>query len=165
VFDPIDAALRQFVGYGPSVLPNERDDEVSEYVTSLSAILGYGQRIVHDHRKGRDVLRAYPERMASLAVRRREPTVLLAAVIANVVGGRDENRLESLMVMALIEDSARRIDMDLAELFEQASRIVGHPGAVNLMMWLKRKPKDRSLTSMSFVAGEDADGFRYRLDW
>lgn len=69
------------------------------------------------------------------------------------------------MVMAPIEDSARKIGLDLPEAFERASKIVGHPGTVNLMIWLTRRPEDRSLSSMGFVAGEDDDGFRYRLDW
>lgn len=115
--------------------------------------------------KARQVLRAYAERMASLAVRSLDKATLLEAVVALVVGGLDENRAESLMIMALIEDSAARIGVELGQLLEEASKIVGHPATVNLMLWLTRKDEDRSLASMGFVATEDADGFRYRLDW
>jgi hypothetical protein len=102
--------------------------------------------------------------MASSAVRRADPTLLLGAIFALVVGGLDQHLRESLMVMAPLEDSAARLDMDLAELFEDASTVVGNPGAVNLMMWLTRLPEDRPLACMAFVATEDEDGFRYRLD-
>lgn len=68
-------------------------------------------------------------------------------------GRRWAVRLESLMVMAPIEDGARRLGLDASELFEDVSKIVGHPATVNLMMWLSRKEDDRSLTSMGFVSG------------
>jgi hypothetical protein len=89
----------------------------------------------------------------------------MGAVVALVVGGLDQNLPESLMVLAPVEDGARRLEVDLAALFERVAKVVGHPATVNLMLWLARPPEDRSLASMGLVAGEDADGFRYRLDW
>src|ERR1700682_145124 len=114
--------------------------------------------------RAKEVLRAYAVRMASLAVRRHDPAPLVGAVIANVVGGLDENMHESLMAMAPIEDAARRLNVELPQLFEQASKTVGHPGTVNLMVWLTRKPEDRSLASMGYAAATDVDGFRYRYE-
>jgi hypothetical protein len=67
--------------------------------------------------------------------------------------------------MAPIEDSAARIGVELPRLLEDASKIVGHPATVNLMLWLTRNDEDRSLASMGFVATENTDGFRYKLDW
>jgi hypothetical protein len=61
--------------------------------------------------------------------------------------------------------NAANIGVDTPALFEEVSRIVGHPATVNLMMWLTRKDDDRSLASMGFVPTEDAGGFRYKLDW
>jgi hypothetical protein len=167
VFDPTDTSQRKFNGYGPSALPDPRDQAVGELVERLiadgpTAVASVSSRITD---KARQVLRAYAERMASLAVRRRDGDLLLGAVVAVVLGGLDENRLESLMVMAPIEDSAGRLGLDLPELFEAASNVVGHPGTVNLMLWLTRKREDRTLASMGFVAAEDNDGFRYKLDW
>jgi len=166
VFDPSDTAQRRFAAYGPARLPDARDDDLNAFVDDL--IVG-GPTIVANtlatiSNRGREVLRAYAVRMASLVVRRNDPTQLLSAVIANVVGGLDENMHESLLAMAPIEDGARRLNVDLPQLFEQASKIVGHPGTVNLMMWLTRKPEDRTLASMSYAAGTDFDGFRYRYE-
>jgi hypothetical protein len=167
VFDPADMNQATFNGYGPSELPNKRDDVVGEFVNALvsggaSAVAEVLPRVTD---KARQVLRAYAERMASLAVRRRDNATLLKAVVALVVGGLDENRVESLMVMAPIEDSAARIGVELPRLLEDASKIVGHPATVNLMLWLTRNDEDRSLASMGFVATENTDGFRYKLDW
>lgn len=103
--------------------------------------------------------------MSSLAVRGRDPTNLTKALVALVLGGLDENRPESLMVMAPIEDGARRLGLDTSDLFQDVSKIVGHPSTVNLMMWLSRNEADRSLASMGFIATEDSGGFRYKLDW
>lgn len=167
VFNPTDESQARFNGYGPSKLPNERDEEIDEFVSGIiaggaSSVLEVLPRLSE---KGRQVLRAYAERMASLAVRQRDRMALTKALVALVLGGLDENRPESLMVMAPVEDSARRLHLDISELFEAVSKMVGHPATVNLMMWLTRKEEDRSLASMGFVTSEDADGFRYKLDW
>jgi hypothetical protein len=167
MFEPTDTTQRKFNGYGPSALPDTRDKAVGDFVEGLiaagpTAVTAALSSITD---KARQVLCAYAERMASLAVRRRDRDVLLRAVVALVLGGLDENRLESLMVMAPIQDAAERLGLDLPELFEAASNVVGHPGTVNLMLWLTRKPEDRSLASMGFVVAEDGDGFRYKLDW
>jgi hypothetical protein len=103
--------------------------------------------------------------MASLAVRRRGTQLLVRAVVAVVLGGLDQNALEALMVMPLIENSARLLEVDLANIFERAADSVGHPGSVSLMLWLTRAPEDRTLESMGFIEAEDDGGFRYQLKW
>ncbi len=70
----------------------------------------------------------------ALAVHRRDPELLIVRPLALMVGGLNKNRLKSLIVMAPLEDSANRLDADLAGLFEKISKIVGHPATVNLMM-------------------------------
>lgn len=167
VFDPTDRAQRRFNGYGPAELPCARDVELDAFVEQLR---GEGPAAVRRalagvSEKGRAVLRAYAERMASLALRRRDPALLVRAAVALVVGGLDSNEPEALMVMSLVDDAARRLGVELADLFEEAANVAGHPGAVNLAMWLMRKPEDRSIASMGFAAGADGGGFRYRLDW
>ena len=166
-FDLTDARQARFAAYGPAPLPESRDEEVQQFVDSLieggPAAVAKAIAVATEH--GRRVLRAYAERMASLAVRQKDPDLLLGAVVALVVGGLDKNARESLMAMAPIDDSARRLDVRLSDLFERASRIVGHPGTVNLVMWLNRRPEDRSLKSMGFVAAEEPEGFRYKQSW
>ncbi len=70
----------------------------------------------------------------ALAVRRRDPEVLVVRPLALVVGDLNENRLKSLIVTAPREDSANRLDADLSGLFEKIAKIAGHPATVNLMM-------------------------------
>lgn len=167
MFDISAGRDRRFDGYGPSAFPNPLDDEISLFVSSLRAggIQAVSEAISASTEHGRRHLQAYAERMAILAVRTNSRDVLRDAVIANVVGGLSTNERESLMVMAPIDDAAKRIGIDLADLFEEVSKIVGHPGTVSLVSWLSRTPENRSLEAMRFVAQECADGFRYVLSW
>ncbi|SRR6266566_4590 len=163
-FDPADPGQRRFASYGLADFPDPRDAEVDDYVGSLgkggppavAAALG----VVSE--PGRRVLRVYIERAAARAVREGRRDLLVSAAIAAVVGGLDQNALEALLRMPLIEDAAGRLGADLAEVFEQAADVLGHPGSVNLMLWLTRAPEDRTPESMGFAAVEDDSGFRYR---
>jgi hypothetical protein len=164
-FEPSDPVQRRFAGYGPAPLPNSRDDLVDRFIDE--AVAG-GPAVVAGFVKsasesGRRVLRAYAERMASLAVRRHEASLLVRATVAIVIGGLDQNALEALMVMPLIENSARLLGADLASIFEESAAVVAHPGSVNLMVWLTRAPQDRTIAAMGFVESSDKDGFRYKF--
>jgi hypothetical protein len=167
VFDPADPQQRRFKAYGPAPIPDPRDDEVQQFVDSLIAggpqRFGEAKTMLGVH--GKRVLGAYAERMASAAVRTKDAALLQRALVALMLAGLDEDERDGVMTMAPIEDSARRLNVDLDDLFERVTRTVGHQGAVSLVSWLSRKPENRTLESMRFVVGEDSDGFRYKLDW
>jgi hypothetical protein len=165
VFEPSDPAQPRFAGYGPSQLPNSRDELVDHFIDQAArgGPAFVAESIAGASEVGRRVLRAYAERMASLAVRRRDADLLVRSVVAVVIGGLDQNALEALMVMPLIENSARLLEVDLAGVFEKAAAVVGHPGSVNLMVWLTRAPQDRTLAAMGFAEGSDGGGFRYKF--
>jgi hypothetical protein len=167
MFDVTNDKHQKFAGYGPSAIPSNLDDEVLALVRNLrkAGPEAVTSAVSASSEASRQVLRAFAERMASLAVRQQDREVLVNALIANVVGGLTVNARESLMVMAPIDDAAGRIGADLPGLFETAAECVGHPGSVSLMLWLTRTPENRSLASMGFVAADDADGFRYVLRW
>jgi hypothetical protein len=163
-FDPGDPAQRRFTSYRLAAFPDARDTELDEYARALRsggpAAIRAGLDTVSE--KGRQVLRAYAERAASRAVRDQDRDLLVLGSVALVVGGLDQNALEALTRMPLIEDASRRLGAELADVFEEAAGVVGHPGTVNLMLWLTRAPEDRTPECMGFVAGEDDSGFRYR---
>jgi hypothetical protein len=133
-FEPFDAKQPRFKAYGPSPLPNSRDDLVDKVIDR--AVAGGPPSVAAISKtaseSGRRVLRAYAERMASLAVRRRSEQLLVRATIAVVMGGLDQGEREALMVMPLIEHSAGLLDAHLPSIFEQAAAVVGHPGTANL---------------------------------
>jgi hypothetical protein len=149
---------------GRAAIPDYRDDELDRYVDGLRSggppvVAG---ALAQSSEAGRRVLRVYGERAASRAVRSGSVDRLISALVAVVVGGLDQNALEALMPMSLIEDAGSRIGADPDAYFGPAAGIVGHPGSVNLMVWLSRKPEDRTVGAMGFVASEDETGFRYR---
>jgi hypothetical protein len=143
------------------------DDDVKVFVDEL--LKGGPQAVASAIRTSsaaaRDVLRAFAERMASLAVRRRDQSLLKEALVANVVAGLSNNDRESLLIMPLIEDAAERLEVPITGLFEDVARVVGHPGTTNLVLWLSRKPENRTLASMGYEVGADAGGFRYVRTW
>jgi hypothetical protein len=166
-FDPTDASQRRFTGYGPAELPCARDGEVDAYVASLRSggPPAVAAALATVTQRARDVLGAYAERMASLAVRERSTDRLVSALVALVVGGLNDGSRDALMTMPLVEHSARLLGAEPADLFEDAAAVVGHPGTVSLMRWLARKPEDRSIEAMKYVEDSDEGGFRYRHDW
>lgn len=163
-FNPSLPQQLSFNGYGPAVIPDPRDKVLDVYVgevvsggpAAIASITGSASEA------GRRVLRAYAERLASRAVRGQDGRLLVTALVAAVLGGLDQNAWEAMMPMALIDDAAARLGLDVSSLFDQAAGIVGHPGTVNLMVWLTRAPEDRTPEAMGFAVSSDSGGFRYR---
>lgn len=163
-FDPGDLAQRRFTAYGLAAFPDARDAELDEYARTLRSGGPAAVRAALDavSEKGRLVLGAYAGRAASRAVRDKNRELLVLGSVALVVGGLDANAHEALTRMPLIEDASKRLGAELADVFEEAAAIVGHPGTVNLLLWLTRAPEDRTPECMGFAAVEDDSGFRYR---
>ena len=163
-FEPGDPGQRRFASFGLAAFPDSRDADVDEFVRSLrdggSASVSAALAAVSE--KGRQVLRVYAERAATRAVRERARDLLVLGSIALVIGGLDQNALEALTRMPLIEDASKRLGVELSTVFEEVAAVVGHPGSVNLMVWLTRAPEDRTPECMGFAAAEDDAGFRYR---
>ena len=166
-FDPSIKEQKRFHGYGKSPIPSQLDAEIDDFVDGL---MTGGTKAVERAStsltlSSRRVLRVYAERMASASIRRNEPSLLVRALVALVLGGLEKNERESLMVMAPIEHSAGRLGVEFDLLCEEASKVVGAPGSVNLVRWLMRKPDDRTLKAMRYSESKDSDGFRYVWSW
>jgi hypothetical protein len=163
-FDPAPPRQPAFNGFGPAPIPDPRDKVMDSYIGSVVADgpTAVASITSSASEAGRRVLRAHAERLASRAVRTRCPRLLVPAVVAAVLGGLDQNAWEAMMPMALIDDAGRRLGLDLSDLFEEAARIVGHPGTVNLMVWLTRPAEKRTPEAMGFAPSSDEGGFRYR---
>lgn len=106
-FSPHFERDRRFDGYGHSALPSALDGEVTAFVSGVRSggVPATAAAAAALTPNARNILRAYAERMASLAVREADRDILLNAVIANVLGGLSSNEQESLLVMAPIEDA------------------------------------------------------------
>ena len=162
-FDPSDSGQRGYTAYGPAEFPDARDAVLDEYVAQLRA---GGPPAVQEacarvSQRGRDVLAAYAVRAASRAVRDSDPECLIRGLVAVVVGGLDENGREALLHMPALEDACRRLGLEPGDVFGDAAAAVGHPGTVNLALWLARAPEARTLECMGYGVREDESGFRY----
>ena len=153
----------RYRAYGPAPIPDPRDEPVRRFVEAAleggPAAVELAVATATD--PGRNVLRAFGERSASVAVRTGDRHELLLGAGAIVIGGLALGGHEAMMSMSLIDDAAIRLGIDLPELFEELSPRVGNQAVVALVRWLTRKPEERTPAIMGFAASEDSGGFRY----
>ena len=145
-------------GYGSWPLPCERDHEIGAVVRMLTAsnVEGVGDR--HG-----DVLRAFAERMATLARRemsREHLRVGLSA--AGLACGLDDDR-EVLLILPLLWRSAKVMGLDANAEFRAVA--TGSDGRKVLGDFASRRAKDKTLEVMGYVEVEDESGFRYERTW
>lgn len=158
--------VKSNAGYLDRPLPSPRDDEITAL---LDRARDDGQliQLAELVRPAQDaVLRAFAERMASLAVRTGDPVTvrngLLAAAIAIVVPDVDVR--EVLLVLPLLWHSAQRLALDPAEEFEATAEEFP-PAARALRQFIARKPADQRIGAMGYVESADDSGFRYARTW
>lgn len=153
----------RFHGWGPAPIPDPRDAAVTEVVDALvaagPAAVSRACRNLDEPRA--NVLRAYAERMSDLAVRTGDRQALFRSLVALVVGGLHAGRREALRVMALLDDAAGRIQVDLVALVSEVVEVVGDDAAGQLALWLRRPQQLRHPEAMGFVGHWGPDGFRY----
>jgi len=157
---------RSNAGYLGLPLPSPRDAEITAV---LGRAMNDGELVqLAELVRGPQtaVLRAFAERMASLAVRIGEPATLrgglLSAAVVTAVPGVDGR--EVLLILPLLWHSARRLDLDPAAEFA-ATADVFPPAATALRQFAARKPEDQRIEAMGYVESTDDGGFRYGRTW
>jgi hypothetical protein len=163
-FDVSSGDQARFNGYGPAPFPDKRDDELDAFIAQLrhNGSASVEAACSNSSESARRVMCAFAQRAASRAVRDNSEAHLVDAAVALVLGGLGESDYGALMNMALVDDAAHRINVDVADVFERAASVVGHPGTAALMLWLSRRPEDRTPESMGYVGVMSDAGFRYR---
>jgi hypothetical protein len=164
-FDPSDESQTRYAGYGLAPFPDPRDAEINFYVAGVRSVGAeeVAAALEEVSARGRQVLLAYAERSASIAVRNNVPDRLVRALIALVIGGLTQNALEALMRTALVEDAARRLGTDPSDIFGEATELVGEVGGFALKLWLARRPEDRTPEVMGFKA--TGEGLSFQYEW
>lgn len=76
--------------------------------------------------------------------------------------GESDQEVQGAVVRNWREELRGRLGLEPQDVFEDVADVVGHPGSVNLMVWLFRAPEDRTPECMGFEAFHDDSGFRYR---
>lgn len=150
-------------GYGLRAIPDPLDDDIRQFVSVLtSADEAYRAALIGlmgEHHGF--VLKAFADRMTTLAVRAGDRRHLNEAVVALAIAARLIDPRDCFVVLAPLYDAAQRIGAD------PGSTFVAPPFAEELFSPLleafpHRAEEDRSLAAMLCVESTDADGFRYK---
>jgi hypothetical protein len=110
------------------------------------------------------VLRCFAERMASLAVGRREPDLLRVGLVAiGIANTRTNDPRDEMTVLGPLWHSTRRLGLDAAAEFKAAAAAV--PSAARFFAdWVARPPRLQTLSAMCYTEDGEGDGFRYVSD-
>lgn len=156
----IDFGPVEFRGYLARPLLDALDRAV---VSALAAVrpAAADHPLVGRSRATDSVLEAFAERAASLAVRTKDDIWIRNGVAALCATSIASDRRESEIVLCLLYDAAIRLGLSPRAVFSEGLFLKR-----NLIeSFLCRDEKDKSLSSMGYIAGSDPDGFRYVRTW
>jgi hypothetical protein len=148
-------------------IPNEKDRSITELLERWVA-LDERERQISASKISftqAQILRAYGERMASAAVREHDARRIFFGLIALGLDGWSYDWRENVMILALLYDSAQRIDANPVEVITKAASLLAPSASVQMQHFLSRSAHDQSIQAMGYENGRDVDGFRYRRNW
>ncbi|MFG2055215.1 hypothetical protein ACGFI9_14410 [Micromonospora sp. NPDC048930] len=153
------------VNYGREELPSPKDHRIRELLAAAASRATFTE--VRDclPPKADQVLGAFAERAASLAVRERSMddlrTGLFAAALAQAASADERDVLPAL---ALLYRAAERIGAEPAVEFASAAERYGR-GADSLARFIRRAPEDRTPEAMGFEEVNDGKDFTFVCTW
>ena len=150
--------LDQNVGYLPKPIPALRDREISDLLSRTianSALATLHHRVEEGHAM---VLQVFAERMATAAVRNKEPAFLRVGLTALLL-----TLAKPLMILPLYCDAVSKLHIYSSRFADALRGTVGDRMIAPFTEYMARA--DRSLKSMGYGEGVDADGFRYLRNW
>jgi len=146
-------------GYYDHPLPSAEDSRIGRAIKAFTVAepawqAAFREAVDHDRA---DLLCAWSERMASLAVRLDSSRPLVLGLVALGLAGEFEGG-EALLIAPLHRRSAEKLGGDPARLFDEAAGVADLPGA----RWLREaRDSEDQVEDTGFVEDEDAGGFRY----
>jgi hypothetical protein len=155
----IDLDLPLSSGYYDQPIPSEEDSRIARALKAFTGGEPAWQaafREALDHGRA-DLLCAWSERVAALAVRLDSPRPLVIGLVGLSLAGDAESG-EALLVAPLHRRSAEKLGADPARLFDEAAGLTDLAGA----RWLREARDSRDqVEDAGYVEDEDAGGFRY----
>jgi hypothetical protein len=146
-------------GYYGHAIPCEEDSRIGRAMKAFTTAQPLWQasfREAVDHDRA-DLLCAWSERVASLAVRLDSPRPLVLGLVGLSLAS-DAEVGEALLVAPLHRRSAEKLGADPRRLFDEAAGLTDLPGA----RWLREaRDSEEQVEDAGYVEDEDADGFRY----
>ena len=103
----------------------------------------------------------FAERMATLAVRTRDPEHAREGLDAATVGARAFDHRDAIIRLSLLHDALTRIGRPPAPYFAAAEDIADDSFVDELRSFPHRAEANRTIAVMGYAEGADKDGFRY----
>ncbi len=109
------------------------------------------------------ILGLFAERMASIAVRNHDITLVKYGLYALLIYSQTEDPRDVILVLSLLYDAADKISEHAKETFES---VISETKEEKLLRnFLKRNDEDKSIESMGYKESKDKDGFLYVRTW
>ena len=152
-------------GYLPQPIPIPRDDEIKKLL--LETINeGFVARLRGALQEGHAaVLRAFAERMASLAVRLTDEQTLRLGLIALLLTWNGPDSRNTLLEFPLFYDAITRLGLAGDQFVVALRPVLGDELIAPFASFLSRPEAAKTLQSMGYAVGADNDGFRYLRKW
>jgi hypothetical protein len=146
-------------GYYDSPIPREEDSRIARAVRTFSEASPSWQAAFRESMDAdrADLLCAWSERVAALAVRLDSPRPLVLGLVGLSLAD-DAGEGEALLVAPLHRRSAEKLDADADRLYDEAAGLTDLIGA----RWLAdARDSDDQVEDAGYVEHADDDGFRY----
>jgi hypothetical protein len=146
-------------GYYGNSIPCGEDSRIGRAVKAFTIAqpvwqASFREGVDHDRA---DLLCAWSERVASLAVRLDSPRPLVYGLVGLSLAS-DAEVGEALLIAPLHRRSAEKLGASPGRLFDEAAGLTDLPGA----RWLRdARDSEDQVEDAGYVEDEDADGFRY----
>ena len=146
-------------GYYERPIPCAADSRIGRAVKAFSAAPPVWQAAFREaiDLDRADLLCAWSERMAALAVRLESPRPLVLGLVALSLADESADG-EAQLVAPLHRRSAEKLGFDASRIFDEAAGLTDLAGA----RWLRdARDSEDELEDTGYVEDADADGFRY----
>lgn len=154
-------------GYLQRALPCELDNDVTKIVDQYIVGSEQTRRAISgmlDERQAFGLL-AYAERMSSLAIEKASRKPLLQGLTAIAIGGFAADVREAIIILSLLDHSARKLEINSNELFEEAAKIAPQDSANHLRKFSERRLEEKSIKAMGYSEEVSANKLRYTRNW
>lgn len=113
----------------------------------------------------RFTLLAFAERMATSAVRHKDPNLIHLGLLALGLDGWKSDWRDNATILCLHYDAALRLSIDPEQVFRNAGCLLSDKVNRSFSEFLARTDEDKALDAMGYATGRDEGGFRYKRDW
>jgi len=154
-------------GFGALPIPQPRDAAITQLLQAWMVLDEPTRKTAAENilEEQRFTLLGYSERMASLAVRKHDQELIILGLLALGVDGWRDDWRDNAAIITLHYDAVKKLGASPESTFEKAAILLPAKSANALRSFLRRSAEDKKLEAMGYVAGTDADGFRYKRTW